>query len=184
MRVTISLEEGIHRFIKLKGEHEGKSMGEVIGDLVRKVYGSCSTSILQLALLPSGLLRKALEDFEACERDGQYVIEPESMIEFNLFDCNDPRIMVGVSGALLVKSLGVSPSRGESWNVSAYEESLVYAVGWLSEGNVGRALEELSIDKRLESLAPMVSHPRYSKDPNGYKDSLRSLADALASEGL
>jgi len=132
--------------------------------------------------LPSKLLRLALRDFEACEREGRFLIDAEASIVFNPFDSGDPRIMVGVSGAFLIRRLGVNPVH--DWSAPKCTGRFVDAVGWLSVGKVAHALDELGITHRPEEIPSELLHPAYSEAPTAYKASLQNLADCLASNGL
>lgn len=144
----------------------------------------CTCSLYPLPQLPSALLHQALRDFEICEEEAIHLIDPTVTFQFNLFAQADPRMMVGIAGAFLLKSLSTDPRPSRSWDAPKGTERFVAAVGYFSVGGVAEALDELGITNRREGIPPTIEHPDYSDSPAAYKASVRGLISRLEEKGL
>ena len=146
----------------------------------------CKTcSLYPLPLLPSKLLKQALWDFEICELDG-YHLDPTDGITFNPFDSEDLTPLVGLAGAIVIKSLGLEPNRDHpaGWDSNNAHARFVEAVGHLSAGKIDWAIDELGITRIPESLPSVVPLPNYETNPEAYKHSIEEIIALLKSNGL
>ncbi len=135
---------------------------------------------------PSALLRLALRDLEACERDTRYIIDMQ--------DWHEPRgdlCHVCLSGAVMTQSLAMD--RFYSCNPADFDHELASKLEALDEARVGSwrrfglqldlALREERYGHLLAELASLEVYD-YHEDRDGFKDFLSAAARLFEFRGL
>lgn len=126
---------------------------------------------------PSALIRVALRDLEACEKDPRYEIEMDYWHQANGV-CK-----VCLAGSVMAKSLGAPPDKSLGSYDFDEDGKLValdyFRLGWIKDGlyqmTGGPVPTSLRKDRRIAS---------YSDDPADFKRDMNALADELEAQGL
>jgi len=140
--------------------------------------------------LPSVLIRLALDDLEAVERDPRYVVwmgmwhQPISNGRFlNYFQTDRDVCAVCLAGAVMARSLGFSPDQDLTPSQVPSEVRSLHSLDYFRTGAVAEALEHLGF-QLPPNQSKRVHIPDYDLYPDDFKAALRDLADRLAAEGL
>ena len=150
-----------------------------------------STSTTTLPSTPSELIRLALEDLRACERDDRY--------EVDMWDLHNSRegqrgqmvCHVCLAGAVLAQTLGVPRDRSICGrDLARYRSSVqdrLRALDHFRLGEISAGLSYLGydVDKLSEEWQQYARKSRYNPaDPEAFHVRMNNLADYLASCGL
>jgi hypothetical protein len=133
---------------------------------------------MQLPDKPSELLAVALRDLELCEQDPRYVI---NMDQWHL-PIADGLCAVCLGGAVLAKSLGTPIHFLTDGNLH-FEANKLTALDAFRFGGIHRALRRLGI-QIPESVKQFAYVTEYRKEPERFKDDIRTLIDYLQTKGL
>lgn len=148
----------------------------------------------ELPVVPSELIRMALNDLEACERDPEYVIamdrwhEPYDMIGYD--KTVGDVCAVCFAGAVMAKTCEVPVS--ESYDSSGrgmFSDENVRKFGALDAFRTGGVRLGLSLMGRpltpeLEEAFHGFSVPEYAQKPRLFKIQMLEMADRLEARGL
>ena len=130
----------------------------------------------QLPDKPSELIRVALADLNKVERSKKYVVD---MGDWHLPD--DGVCYVCLAGAVMAKTLGVSPKREmEPWQTK-YDQKL-QAIDSFREGSIHNGLGHMGLSR--DSIGKYRDVAPYDADPKAFKKDMRKLASDLAKAGL
>jgi hypothetical protein len=135
----------------------------------------------QLPDIPSGLIRLALADLEACERDPQYRIDMEA---WHWGAGAGAPCLVCFAGAVIAKTLHQDPH--ETIQPCYFYPSAARKLRALDNfrcGFVEAGLEEMGVPLPNKSLDLFTVMP-YREDADQFKRNLHSIADALEGLGL
>ena len=145
-----------------------------------------STNAQHLPSTPSELIRLALADLRACERDDRYRV---SMMCWHV--PLERVCQVCLAGAVLAQTLGVEPHEGigdaDLEQYSGRVKGRLRALDRFRLGEISAGLEMLGydVDKLSEEWQQYARKSGYNPaDPEPFHRQMNSLADYLASCGL
>ena len=140
---------------------------------------------------PSELIRVALADLSACERDDGYVVDMDDWHAPITDDRGREVCEVCLGGAVLAQTLGAEPHEGiGDHDLARYGsgvENKMNALNCFRRGEIDAGLEMLGydVDKLSEEWEQYAYEAEYDKsDPDEFHDRMNSRADYLASCGL
>ncbi len=128
----------------------------------------------------SALVRLAVADLVACERDPAYRISMETYHA----PLDDLCCWVCLAGTVIAKRLDAAP-----WH-DVKPHDFIRSIDWkllaldvIRQGNINWALNVFHGDHDLRFPFERVDVPAYEDDPAGFKKALRRIADLLEKEG-
>lgn len=141
---------------------------------------------------PSALIRVALEDLKAVEKDPRYVVAMDDWHHPNVstFTCE-----VCLAGAVMAKTLA-TPLTTEMtpslfFNEQGNLTDKLHALNDFRTGDVACALNNLGVLTRrrgvqalIDRYEAMSSFPGYAADPAKFKRAMRTMANRLEKIGL
>lgn len=134
--------------------------------------------------VPSALIRLALDDLEAVERDDKYAV--------NLNLWHYPNVETGIcmvclAGAVMAKTIGLWPSHdvGPRAFVNRKDiEAKLRALDWFRMGSIEGGLTSMGLDVPEDCLKPECIIPEYKANPALFKAAMRAMATDLENVGL
>lgn len=143
---------------------------------------------LKLPTTPSALIRLALQDLEACEKDARYYIHMGWWHSPSATDNSVEKsgCAVCAAGAIMARTLGCSPDQDllpDGFDQEVRDALL--AVDSLRVGDTRWAFEYLGIDVDFEEVGLLgFEITDYSQDPDQFKADMREYAQHLESRGF
>ena len=132
--------------------------------------------VKELPSLPSALIRLALADLRACERDDRYFVDMRSHGPIT-----DGRVCL--AGAVIVQTLGDTDFAGYGSSVDDALQALdCFRVGLIDVGLKWLHADKSELSEEWTQYARESEY--YESDPDEFHDRMHRLADYLASCGL
>ena len=134
----------------------------------------------RLPRVPSELLRRALEDLDACARDSRYKID---MAQYHKSE-SEGACSVCLAGAVMAKSLHAHPHESFGPKHFPGDTAALLALDYFRKGDIQLGLNCLPIHCAGVSIPALIKVPRYCDDPVQWRNKMHEILGLLEWAGL